>query len=81
MLQVFHLDIVSVLSCCCKSISECCTCCSGYIRMFQVYVPNVLFCFLDICLQLFNLDVTYVFTHMKCFQVFFSKCFIYMFEF
>jgi hypothetical protein len=41
--------------------------------MFQVYVPNVSSRFLGVCLQVFHLDVAYVFTHMKCFQVFFSS--------
>ena len=29
--------------------------------------------FPDICLQVFHLDVAYIFTHMKCFQVFFAS--------
>jgi hypothetical protein len=52
----------------------------GYTRMFEVYVPNVSSRFSDVCLQVFHLDVAYVFTHMKCFQVFFCKCFIRMFR-
>jgi hypothetical protein len=39
--------------------------------MFQIYVPNVLSRFPDVCLQVFHLNVAYVFTRMKCFQVFF----------
>jgi hypothetical protein len=41
--------------------------------MFQVYVPNVSSRFLDISLQVFHIDVAYIFTHMKCFQVFFAS--------
>jgi hypothetical protein len=33
--------VVSVSSVCCKSGSGCFTCCNGYTRMFQVYVPNI----------------------------------------
>jgi hypothetical protein len=67
---VFHLDITKVD----QNVAR-----SDYTRMFQVYVSNVSSHFLDICLQVFHLDVAYVFTNMKCFQVFFFKCFIRMF--
>jgi hypothetical protein len=58
--------------------------------MFEVYVPNVSSRFSDVCLQVFHLDVAYVFTHIKCFQVFFAsvlyacfeclKCFVRMLQ-
>jgi hypothetical protein len=38
MLQTY---VSSVLYRCCKSRSECCTCCNCYTRMFQVYVLNI----------------------------------------
>ena len=41
--------------------------------MFHVYFPNVSSHFPDVCLQVFHLDVTYIFTHMKCFQVFLTS--------
>jgi hypothetical protein len=66
MLQVFHLDVAKV-------DRKCCTCCSGYTYMFQVYVSNVSSRFSDVCLQVFHPDVAYVFTHMKCFQVCFAS--------
>jgi hypothetical protein len=42
------------------------------LQMFHL-IPNV-------CLQVFHLNVAYVFTDIKCFQVFFFKCFICMFR-
>jgi hypothetical protein len=36
-------------------------------------VLNVSSRFPNVCLQVFQLDVAYVFTHMKCFQVFFAS--------
>jgi hypothetical protein len=45
--QMFHLDVARVLSWYCKSRSWCCTCCSGYTRLFQVYVLNVSSVFSD----------------------------------
>jgi hypothetical protein len=52
MLRVFHLDVTKVD----RNI----TYCSGYIRMFQVYVSNVSSRFPDVYLQVFYLDVAYV---------------------
>jgi hypothetical protein len=56
---VFHLDITKVD----RNVAML----QGYTRMFQVYVPNVSSRFLNVWLQVFYLDVAYVFTHMKCF--------------
>ena len=53
-------------------------------------VTNVSSCFPHVCLHVFYLDVVYVFTHTKCFQVFFvsvlyacfecSSCFVCMLQ-
>jgi hypothetical protein len=51
--------VASVPYRCCKSRSECCTCCNGYARMFQVYVPNVS-SVSDVCCKCFHLDVAKV---------------------
>jgi hypothetical protein len=47
MLQVFHLDVASVLS----------GCCNGYTRIFQAYVSSVLSVF-SLMLQVFELNVS-----------------------
>jgi hypothetical protein len=41
--QVFQmfLSVTCVVYRCWKSRLGCCTCCNGYTRMFQAYVPNV----------------------------------------
>jgi hypothetical protein len=33
-IQMFHLDVASISSWCWKSRAKCCTCCSGYTRIF-----------------------------------------------
>jgi hypothetical protein len=86
--QMFHLDITSVLSWCCKSRSGCCTCCNDCTRMFQVYVLNVLSVFPDVCLQVFRLDVEYVFVSVSdvcsncfsCFRTYVTSVVIWMFQ-
>jgi hypothetical protein len=41
MFFLFHTYVASISSRCCKYRSGCCIMCNGYIRMLQVYVPNV----------------------------------------
>ena len=41
-LQVCFLNVSTDSSRCCMFSSGCCICCSGYTRMLQMYVPNVL---------------------------------------
>jgi hypothetical protein len=66
-LQVFHLYVIKVDWNVAYVAVD--------IHVFQVYFPNVSSRFPYVCLQVFYLDVSYVFTYMKCFQVFFCKCF------
>jgi hypothetical protein len=66
MLQVVHLDVAKVDRNIARVVVVIHIC-------VQVYVPNVSSRFPDVCLQVFHLDVTYVFTHMKCFRVFFAS--------
>ena len=83
MISFFILWVcASVVYRCCKSRSGCCTCCNGYTRMFQVYVPNVS-SFPDVCckcfiwmLQKYNW-MLHIYTCML--QAYVFKCFIQMF--
>jgi hypothetical protein len=55
MLQVFQLFltyVACVSSGSCKSRLGYCTCCNGYICMFQVYIPNIL-AVSDVCCKCF----------------------------
>jgi hypothetical protein len=75
---------------CCKSRSRCCTCCNGYTRMFQVYVPNVSSgpdecckCLSGCCKSISRccIYMHIVSMHFKCFKTFHTyacKCFIWM---
>jgi hypothetical protein len=71
---------VSVL----QSRSECCICCNGYTRMFQVYVLNVSSS--DVCCKYFYLDVAKVdldVAYTSMLQVYFSnglRCFIHLLQ-
>jgi hypothetical protein len=63
--RMFQRYVASVSYRCCKSRSGCCksrseyyTCCNGYARMFQVYIPNVSSISYIYC-KCFFLDVTY----------------------
>ena len=62
---MFQRYVASVSYGCCKSRSGCCTCYNGCTCMFQVYVPNVSSVFSDVCLQVFHLDVAYVFANVS----------------
>ena len=53
MLQVFYIGVA-------KIDRGCCTCCNGYTRMFQVYVPNVS-SVSDVYCKCFYLDVAKVY--------------------
>jgi hypothetical protein len=71
MFQVFQRYIAMVTYGCCKSRSECCTCCKFY-KCFQMYVASVLkkcfICFRRMLQQVFYLDVANVSrTYCKCF--------------
>jgi hypothetical protein len=55
---MFQSYVASVSYRYCKTRSGCCTCCNGYARMVQVYVPNVS-SVSDVCCKCFHLDVTY----------------------
>jgi hypothetical protein len=64
MLQEYVLNVL-VLCCSkcfhvanCKCLSRSCICCTGYIRMFEVYVSNILAVFRSM-LQVFYLDFAY----------------------
>jgi hypothetical protein len=72
MCRVFHLDVAKV--------DQNVIYCSGYTRMFQVYVPNVSSRFPDVYLQVFYLDVANVFHTCEVFSAIFCKCFIHMFR-
>jgi hypothetical protein len=57
---VFHLNVAKVD----RNIAH------VAVATFQVYVLNISSRFRDVCLQVFHLDVAYIFIHMKYFQVF-----------
>jgi hypothetical protein len=93
MLQEYVLNVL--VFCCskcfhivsCKCLSGSCICCTAYIRIFEVYVSNILAVFRSM-LQVFYLDFAYVVVaiHICCKRMFsdissvsdvcYSKCFM-----
>jgi hypothetical protein len=61
---MFQRYVVNVSYGCCKSRSECCTYCNGCTRMLQARILNVSSVFFYVCCKCVYLDVTYAFTYM-----------------
>jgi hypothetical protein len=81
--QIFQKNVAIVSYGCCKSRSVDVSHVANAASVLEAYCKCLLklfHLFLDICCKRFDLDVAFVFTHMKCFQVFFCKCFIRMFR-
>jgi hypothetical protein len=49
---------------CCISRLGCCTCCNGCTRMLQASILNVSYVFSDVCYKCVYLDAAYIFTYM-----------------
>jgi hypothetical protein len=76
-----YLDVayVSHICCNCKSRSGCCMCCNDCTRMLQVWISGCCTCFTHM-LQVFHLDVAYVFqVFFMCFRMC-CRCIFRMFQ-
>jgi hypothetical protein len=69
MLRVFHLDVAKID----RNVAH-------VVVAIHVYVPNFSFRFPDVCLQVFRLDVAYVFLRYEVFSGVFCKCLVCMFR-
>jgi hypothetical protein len=78
--QMFQRYVASFSYRCCKSRSRCCTCCNGCTRMLQAPILNVSSYVFTHMMQVFYMDVAYVYNSFKCFLGIFASvsdaCFI-----